>query len=44
MHAYVCVCGRERRRGGEYDALKPPTLPFHLFELSVRKLSIILFC
>jgi len=41
---------RERERGGgeeeerEYDVIKPPTLPFHLFEVSVRNLSIILFC
>ena len=49
---YVCVCvcacvegGESERVGGgrEYYAIKPPTLPFHLFEVSVRKLSIILF-
>jgi hypothetical protein len=43
------VCERERESKGEggggreYYAIKPPTLPFHLFEVSVKKLSIILF-
>jgi hypothetical protein len=50
MHAYVCVGEREKEEGGERekvresDAIKPPTLPFHLFVVSVRKLRIILFC